>query len=162
MADTNVSAAEVRAAGGWDSTEAPSGILEGAAYILAGDAWLNNKIGSTLANFSGNAYITALLKAAEIYFVAYLFASRPPKEDFAVGPVKSARIKGDEAVKSAEFLKQTCKELLSQAGYTFEDWEFTSAGGDDYHPAGTDDTQVDMGLAHDDSEYPFNIMGSEY
>lgn len=163
MAD-NITAAEVRLAGGWDAIEAPDATLESAAYIPAGDGWLNLKLGMTLAAYTiadTDGYKSALVKAAEIYYVAYLFTSRPPKEDFQAGPVKSGRVKGQESVTLADYLKKTSKEMLSQAGFKWEEWKFGYTGGGDYNPLGEEHVQVDIAIANNDGDYPFNTLGSD-
>jgi hypothetical protein len=147
---TNVSATEVRYVGNWSSTEFSDTMLASAAYILAGDGWLNKIVkaagyASLSAFTTANADAGALAKAAECYYVAALVTAIPQKEDFAAGNVKSTDVRNSEKKAMAEFFMSKAKEMLSKAGLTYEAWTWTYTGGDDYHPDGDDDTNVDFG-----------------
>ena len=158
----NITAAEVRAAGGWDSNDISDTDLARDMYIPLGDKWLHNLLGQTYTEYAAadsDGYKTGLVKAAEIYFVAYLVASRPPKEAFTAGPVSGKGISANDIKTSAEWLLKQCKKFLSDAGVRYESWGATYAGGDDYHPLDADGTQIDLGVAHDSSEKPLDFLG---
>ena len=159
---TNITAAQVQATGGWSILEAPDATLALAPYIPFGDAWLNKILianGTTFATITGDALAMAV--GAECFYVAALFVMRPPKATFESGPIKETDIKADERAKiAAGFMKQA-KEALSQAGYFVENWAAISRGGDDYHPNGADDSNIDFALGLTDSDYPYNPLGYE-
>lgn len=155
----NVTVAEVRYIGNWNAVDIPDADLDG-IFIPAGDAWISLKLETTLALYTtANTNKGAIAKQAELYYVGYHIASRPTKEDFQVGPVRSARVKGDEVVAMAKNLKSLCKEMLGLLGLSWSSHDFTAVGGDSYHPLGQDDTNINMSVAQDDSDYPFNLMG---
>lgn len=163
---TNITAAEVRHAGGWTSTEQPDARLESAAFILAGDGWLTevleaNGLTTLAALTTSDANRGALAKAAEIFYVASLVAAQPAKDDFQTGPVRSSSVKNSERKALSDYLLTRAKEMLSKAGLFVDRWSVSHAGGNDYHPEGNDDTNIDFGLAGGSVDYPFNIMGAE-
>jgi hypothetical protein len=160
----NITAAEIQAIGGWDTTTAPDATL--ATFITIADAWLTNILAtntsySTLATYT-TAYANkgAVAKAAEIYFAAWLFASRPSEEDFTVGPITSkSNPQGTNL--QADYLKKICRELLDQCGLPFETWGAYEAGGAEYHPDLVDQTNIDMIHAINNESYPFNVFGGD-
>jgi len=157
----NITAAEVQAAGRWTAVEAPDVTLALAPFIPAGDGWLNkiivnNSYASLAALTLADANAGAMAKAAECYYVAYLFASAPPKEDFTAGPVKIVSQKGVSIKTSADHLLQTAKDLLEDAGLKTESWDWSYKGGDSYHPNSDDPTQIHFGEAENT---PFNTTG---
>lgn len=161
-----MTAAQVQAAGGWNSTEAPDATLALAPFIPAGDGWLNrilsdNGYASLSALTTADANKGALALGAECYYVAYLYASRAPKRNFKAGPVESKHLDADEIKTSAEHLLKMAKQMLSDAGLVCEQWGASYKAGDDYHPDAADDTQVDFGIAYNDSDEPFNLLGVE-
>lgn len=154
-----ISETEVRNAGGWSEIEAP----DSAVYqiILAADAWIDTLLGTTLtAYIAANATKGALAKSAEIYLAAYLFARQPPKDDFIIGPAQS-KSNATARIEAANLLRETAKEQLAILSIAFENWSFSWSGGDDYHPTGEDDTNIDIHTAMEVGEdYPFNVLGT--
>ena len=162
----NVTAAQVRAAGGWNTTEAPDATLALAPFIPAGDGWLNeilseNGIASLSALTSADADRGALALGAECYYVAHLYASRAPKKDFKSGPVASVNLKAGDILASADHLLKKAKEMIDRAGLVCDKWGASYKAGDDMHPEGDDDTQVDFGLAHTEYDEDWNFLGVE-
>lgn len=162
---SNVTAAQVRAVGGWDSTEVTDTILGLAPYIPAGDGWLNlvlskNGYANLAALTTADANKGALALGAECYYVAGLYASIPQKDDFKSGPVESKSVKAGDVKISADHLFKKAKEMIGMAGLVYYKWDAAEAGGDDYHPGGDDDTNVDFGLASNADEN-FNLLGVE-
>ncbi len=159
----NITAAQVQATGGWTTTEAPDATLALAPYIPAGDGWLNEILsnkGTDLTTLTAaDADKGALALAAECYYVAHLFASRPSKNDFRAGPVESKNKKAADIVGSAEWLLKKAKEMLAKAGIVYEKYGAVTHGGDDYHPDGDEKTQIDLGLAYQDSDEELNFLG---
>lgn len=159
----NVTADEVRYVGNWTATEFSDAMLTSAAYILAGDGWLNQILAdnsytlTTLTTASANK--GALAKAAECFYVAHLVASIPSKEDFQAGPVKSTDVKAGDRALIAKHLLDRAREMLDRAGLKYQNWAFTCAGGDDYHPDDDDDTQIDFGVVGPDD--PFFLIGGD-
>ena len=158
----NVTKAEVRYLGNWTALEVPDGDLDN-HFIIIGDAWIQRKLSMTLTAYTAlDANKGAIAKSAELYYIAYLIASRPSKEDFQVGPARSQRIKGEEIVALAKQFKKLCKEQLSIIGITWDAYEISMVGGNRYHPKLDDDTQIDFGIAQEDQDKPFNPLGSDY
>jgi len=156
-----VTATQVRAIGDWSSAEYSDSLLAATPYIPIGDAWLNQvcKSNGYSAGYSGvsDSYKQGLLVGAECYFVARQIVMIPQREDFKTGPVESKDVKNSERVKLAESYWNTIKELLSHAGFSLRRFGFAFAGGSDYHPAGTDKTQIDFDYT--DEDHAFNVLG---
>lgn len=155
----NITAAEVRHAGGWETEDISDAALSSDAYIPTGDAWLTLVLGAALSTVL-NANKQTLLKSAEIYFVAHLVVLRPPKQDFTVGPIKEKDISADQRIKIAQGFLDIAERYLNLAGYTMEtvfNWKYY--GGDDLHPDNDDDTNVDFGLV--DNSRSLNMWGQE-
>lgn len=156
MATYNVTASEVRYAGGWESTDVTDTMLESAGFIPAGDAWLHDIIGGDLDNVSDTEE-SAMLKAAEIYFVAHLVAKRPPKDNFQAGPLKATSPGANDNKTAAKDLLDTAEEFLGKAGYTMSGYTWSEQGGSDYRESGTDSSNVD--IAQTDREDEFRMFG---
>jgi hypothetical protein len=162
----NIAYTDVQLAGDWDDVEAPQATLEGAAFIAAGDGWLNeilelNGLTTLAALTTVDANRGALAKAAEIFYVAGLFAGRPSKEDFTAGPIKSSRVRQEEKRTAMQMFFKIAEEMLDKAGLYVRKWTATSKGGDEYHPEGDDDTQIDFGIAAVQPDEDFNLLGVE-
>lgn len=158
----NITAADIRAVGGFNTIEATDADL--AILITPADAWISVKLGTTLALFTtSNANNGALAKAAEMYYAAALFAGRPPKDDITIGPASTRSKSAADKTAMVKSLQGMCKDLLASAGITVDQYDFTWAGGDDYHPSGEDDTNIDFKFAQDDlgttEDTAFNPLG---
>jgi hypothetical protein len=153
-----VSPTEIRNAGNWSVAEAPDAALT--QLVTAADAWIDKILGTTYTTYlAANATNGAVAHSAEIYFAAYLFSIVPPKDDFKIGPAES---KSNAAAKllASEKLLSTAKTMLGIIDKAFESWSFSWAGGDDYHPTGEDDTNIDIQSAMEEGEdYPLNVLG---
>jgi hypothetical protein len=149
---------EIRNAGGWSSIEAPDAAL--VQIGTSADAWIDTLLGTTLTAYTAtSATKGALAKSAEIYLAAYLFALTPPKDDFTLGPAQS-RSNAEAKIKAAQRLLEAARAQLAILNIAFENWSFSYAGGDDYHPTGEDDTNIDIQTAMEDGEdHPFNTLG---
>lgn len=157
----NIDPEDVRAAGGWTATEAPDATLLATPFIPTGDAWLYQKLGDTLTNYiASDERKGKIAKAAETYFVAYLFATRPYRGDFKAGIVESKHAKAGDIEKNAKLLLKNVKELLASIDIKFHVYGAVAKYGDDYHPQDDDDTQVDIALGADWADETFNVMGS--
>ena len=158
----NVTATDVRYAGGWTVIQQPDAKIHSTVFIKAGDGWVGKILsqssnGTTFAALTGNQL--ALVKAAECYYVASLLAGGPGKEDFEVGPIKSKSVKPSDNMASADYFFRKALEMLDKAGIVYTQMYASSSGEDDYYPTGSDDTQVDFGLAYSDPDEPFNELG---
>ena len=140
----NITPDDVRYAGGWSEAYISDIILSSDMYIPVGDAWLHEVIGGALSAVTDDED-NAILKAAEIYFVAHLVASRPQKEDFQTGPLKSSSPKAGDNQTSAKMLFDRAEYFLNKAGYSGEgSYTWSEQGGSDYRKSGDDNTNVDM------------------
>ena len=159
-----VTATQVRATGNWETTDYTDAVLNATPFIPVGDAWLNQvcKANGYSAGYTGvtDAYKKGLLVGAECNFVAYLLVSQPQREDFKAGPVESADVKNSERVKAAENYWNIIKNLLGLAGFSLKKFAWSFAGGADYHPSGTDDTQIDFDYASE--THPFDVLGGDH
>lgn len=142
------------------STEISDTVLSSASMITAADAWANRLLtlnGTALANLSSDQ--SALLKAAKIAFVCKRIVTDANLEDFQAGPVSSKRATANEKAAMVEILRGEIKELLDLADLYLEKWDWTYTGGDDYHPTGEDNTNIDFANTDDDVE--FDIFGGD-
>lgn len=156
----NIPAADVRAVLDWSATMLPDATLALIPYLPAGDAWINQICidnGTTFAGLATNPL--ALAKGAEACYVASIAAKRALRHNFKAGPFESKNLSAKDLVGLSKSLYKDALDLCDRAGLAVEIHKAASRGGDDYHPEGTDDTQIDIGLAAQDSDYPFNIMG---
>jgi hypothetical protein len=158
----NITAADIRAVGGFNTVEATDADL--AILITMSDAWLTKTLGSTLAVFTAlDANNGVLAKAAEMYYAAALFAGRPPKDDISIGPAKTTSKSGADKKTMVDSLQKMAKDLLASAGVTVDQYDWSWSGGDAYHPSGDDDTNIDFKYAQDDlgttEDSAFNVMG---
>jgi len=163
---TNVTASEVRYTGNLNATAYPDARIASAAFIPVGDGWLNNILSNngydTLAELTtADAHKGALAKAAECYYVAALLAAETSKDNFKAGPVESKKRKAPERTEDSDRLMKLARKMIDDAGLVYEDWGASYAGGDDYHPEGVEDTQIDFGLAYKESDESFNSLGVE-
>lgn len=160
---TNISPDEVRYTGNLSSSNFPDAMINSAAYIPAGDAWINKVLAdnSELVFASiADANKKALAKAAECWYVAGLLTLALPLDDIQAGPVQT-RSNAAARIEAGNKCFEQAKKMLSLAGYSVDTIGFTYSGGDDYQASGVDGTNVDMGIAQDDSDYPVNLMGME-
>ena len=158
----NITADEVRYAGNLDESDYADAMLESAAFILAGDAWLTeiletNGLTTLAVLTASDANRGALAKAAEIWYVASLAVGTAQKEDFQAGPVKSQDVKNESRIKLVEKYEARARDCLSKAGLYSEKWTFGHVGGDDYHPDGADNTNV--GFREATATRPHDLMG---
>jgi len=156
----NIPAADVRAVLDWSATMLPDATLALIPYLPAGDAWINQICidnGTTFDDLSTTK--TALAKAAEAFYVASIAAKRALRHNFKAGPFESKNLSAKDLIELETSLYKDALILLDRAGLAAEIHKAASRGGDDYHPEGDDRTQIDLGLAGQDSDYPFNIMG---
>jgi len=139
----NITAAEIQAAGGWSETDISTTDLATDAFIPAGDAWITQLLGMTLTAYTA-LYTTkgALAKAAEIFYVCWLVASRPAREDVKIGPL-SYKPSKDKEKEAAAFMKKA-KDLLAECGISVKTFSFTYKRGADYHESGFDNTNIDF------------------
>lgn len=161
----NVIASEVQYAGDFDSSIVTATMLASAAFIPAGDGWLNNILSnngyaSLSALTTADANKGALAKAAECYYVAALVASRPSKDDYRLGPAESKQVRDSERSEAVKRLMGMAKDQLGKAGLAYEEWGISYAGGDDYHPEGEENTQIDFGIAST-GDGDWNLLGVE-
>ena len=157
--ENNITPAEVRHAGGWETEDISDAALNSDAYIPVGDAWLHTVIGTTLSTITDSDK-SKLLEAAEIHFVAHLVVLRPPKSDFSAGPFKEKDITAVQRKKIAKEFLRIAEDYLVLAGYTMKkDYNWKYYGGDDYHPDSDDNTNIDFGLV--DSSRAFNWWGND-
>jgi hypothetical protein len=153
-----ITATEIRNAGQWSATEAPDAAMT--QVIAASDAWIDTLLGTTLTAYTAtSATKGALAKSAEIYLAAYMFALNPPKDDFVLGPAQS-KSNAEAKIKAAQRLLEAAKAQLAILNIAFENWSFSYSGGDDYHPTGEDDTNIEIHTAMEEGEdHPFNTLG---
>ena len=94
--------------------------LASAAFIPAGDAWINkvlsNNSAGTFAALSSDD--KALAKAAEIAYVASKVVSNAPLEDHEAGPIKIKGISADKIKAICDLLKQEWLDAFDLLGYT--------------------------------------------
>ena len=94
--------------------------LASAAFIPAGDAWINK----VLTNNSAGTFAAlgtddkALAKAAEIAYVASKVVSNAPLEDHEAGPIKVKGISADKIKAICDLLKQEWLDAFDLLGYT--------------------------------------------
>jgi hypothetical protein len=162
---SNVTADEVRFIGGYSSSDFSDALINSAAFIGAGDAWINKIIsdnGSTsFASFAGaHADEGALAKAAECWYIAMLLALSPPSDDFSTGGV-SSKSNAETRRKIAQDCFDKAKDMLSTAGLKVDNFTFGFTGGYQYSETGHDDSNVDFGTASDGQDYPFNAFTME-
>jgi len=160
---TNVSASEVRYATNLSIVTAPDARLESAAFIPLGDAWIAQILsdnGELAFSAMTDANKKAIVKAAECWYVAGLVALGQPEDDFTAGPVQT-KSQAEARANIAEKCFARAKELLSDAGYSMGEITVTYSGGDDYRHTGTDNVNVDFGIAQEDKDHPINLLGIE-
>ena len=145
---THVSAAEVvYRLRSLTSTEVDSTTLASAAYIAAGDAWLDQVLSeSSLDSFSNlSSTKQALCKAAELAWISARVIADAPLRGADAGPIKIFPVTADDKKAMLEILKEEWKEYLSLVGASSQmgSYGFERAGGADYMPESEDDTQID-------------------
>ena len=118
--------------------------LNSPSYIPAGNAWAELTVAGRVI-VEGSAQ-EAMIKAAAVAYVAMIVANEIPAEKFKFGPVESKSTPGADKKAALDALEKEIKRCLEVAGITRGRYGFKSAGGDDYHPAGVDRTQIDLSL----------------
>ena len=102
------------------SLEVTDATLASAAFIPAGDAWINkvlsNNSAGTFADLATDD--KALAKAAEIAYVASKVVSNAPLEDHEAGPIKVKGISADKIKAICDLLKQEWLDAFDLLGYT--------------------------------------------
>jgi len=164
MADTtalNVTPAEVRyRLTSLTAVEISDTVLNSASMILMANAWANRILAE---NDTDIATITsdqaALLKAAKIAVVCMRVVSDANLESFDVGPLHTKNVSAQDKAVMIAILDNEKKNLLDTADLCEKKMSIGSAGGDDYFPSGTDETNVDYIWAEDEnSDEPFRMF----
>lgn len=154
----NVTEADVRARCQWEAAEVPDTLLASAAFLPAGDAWLNKKLENAgLGDFDNlSESDQALAKAAEVAMVAAVVASRASQGTIKTGLLAVSDVNQKELIALANELRSDVRYFLGLLGVMAEGgFYFDSAGGADYSPDGIDNTNIDMATA--DSDAPFSL-----
>lgn len=150
----NINATEVRSRCQWESTEVTDTLLDSAAFIPAGDAWLNKKLSNAGKSAFGalDTDDQALAKAAEIAMVAAVVATRASQGSLKTGLLSVKDNSQQELIKLAQELRDEVKTYLGLLG-VLEDggFYFDSKGGSAYSPDGDDETNVDFAQADYDT-----------
>jgi len=158
----NITADEVRYTGGLTENQASDTMLESAAFIPAGDAWLNQILvmnGETTLALITDANKAALAKAAECFYVAGMAVNRTPLDSFKIGPVESKAQATKDKIEFAKSLMKSAEEMLDKCGYKTIEFKTYTKGGSDYHPSGSDKTNID--LRYVSAANPFDVQGGE-
>lgn len=155
----NVTEAEVRGRCQWHADEVSDALLATAAFLPAGDAWLDKKLAAAGLSFSGfdeDSTDQVLAKSAEIAAVAAVVASRAVQGDIKTGLLTVKDTDQAKLLSLAEELRNESKYFLSLLGVGTEgSFYFSRSGGADYSPNAEDNTNIDMATA--DSDEPFGI-----
>jgi len=161
MATYHIIYNDVRGALGWSSTMLPDTDLDLAMYLPAGDAWIDKIITDNgESDFDSlSSAKKSLCRGAEACYVASIAVKRALRHNFKAGPFESKNLSAKDLTDLSKSLYKDALDYLDRAGLAVEIHKASSRGGDDYHPEGDDRTQIDLGLAGQDSDYPFNIMG---
>ena len=158
MAVHTITAAEVRQRlTDLTTNDISDAVLSSAAMILAADGWAGRIL--TLNNTDVDSISTdqlALLKAAKIAYVCIRVVSKARYEDFKAGPVQTKGVTAKDYESFVKILKDEIEDILEVCGWTNKDFGFTYAGGDDFHPDGEDNTQIDFNY-HDAGR--FDLLG---
>jgi hypothetical protein len=158
-----VTATQVRAVGGWESSEYSDAVLNATPFIPIGDSWLNQVCVANgySTGYTGvtDTYKQGLLIGAECYYVARQLVLTPQREDFKTGPVESKDVKNSERVELAGYYWDLVKDYISRAGFTLRKFGFAHKGGYQYHPSGTDNTNIDF--RYTSSDKAFDVLGGD-
>jgi len=161
MADLTITAANVRhRLTDLTTTDISDAVLESPAFITTADSWMTlllAKNGETASSISTDQGV--MMVAAKIAYVCIRVVTKMLREDFKTGIISSSRVKAAEYKEMVEILKDEIKECFTACDFVIQKWEFTYAGGDDYHPSGEDNTNIDMHYANQDDA--FFLLGGE-
>jgi len=160
MAVHTITAAEVRQRlTDLTTLDISDAVLASASMIPAADGWAGRilTLNSTDVD-SISADQLLLLVAAKIAFVCIRVVSRARHEEFKAGPVSIKGVTAKDYESFVKILKDEIEDDLEICGWTSKDFGFTYAGGDDFHPDGEDNTQIDFNY-HDAAR--FDLLGGE-
>ena len=157
----HITAANVRAAGGFTSLVAPDATLEAIPFIPFGDVWLDSVLENNSTTYASlSASDQTRVQAAESFYVASLFAKRMPEDDFKSAIVESKGIKAQDKLSISKGFYDTAVKILDEMGYSLLSNKIVIAGGcggSDYSSNDSDNTQVDFSEVSED--YPYNFFG---
>ena len=161
MASLTITAANVRhRLTDLTTADISDAVLGSPAFITTADSWMtlllakNGKTAATLTSDQG-----VIMVAAKIAFVCIRVVTKALREDFKTGIISSKRVTAKEYQEMVEILKAEIKECFTVCDFVLQKWVFTYSGGDDYHPSGEDNTNIDMHYASQND--PFFLGGGE-
>ena len=143
---TTITAAEVRYRLNWSTADITDARLASASFIPYVTAWESRLLADNSKTIiTMQDYEAAILKAAKIAKCAMKAILDAPEEEVQEGPVKLKPVSSDDKVKLAKELQAEINDCLDSLEM-FENkglFHISGTGGDDYHPSGTDETQID-------------------
>lgn len=143
----NVTAAEVRDRLRTISATGAMGVsdtlLASAAYIPAGDGWLNKVLsnnGKTYAALETDDQ--AIAKAVELDWITAKVIAAAPLRENETGPIVLRDVKADAKKVMLDHLREEIRELLALIGCRLVRASFMAKTSDDYKPDGEDNVNL--------------------
>ena len=135
-----------------DSTiDVTDAMLTSAAMIPAGDAWIDKILSLNGTGFASlSATDQALVKAAEIAFVAHKVVNSAPRRGSKTGPITIKPVPSQDKKALADELQREWELYFNALGYSLVSVSVSSVGSSDYMPDGEDLTNIDFSDTEND------------
>lgn len=118
-------------------------LLTSAAYIPAGDGWLNKVFSNNGKTFSTlGTDDQAIAKAVELDWIAAKVIAAAPLRKSETGPVVLRDVEADTKKVMLDYLREEIRELLAIIGCRLVRASFKAKTSDDYKPDGEDNINL--------------------